>query len=678
MSQIPTETLSDAMQNAIGDRRVAAAVFTTYSFDPGFFEEQVLPILFEETFSHVEKLRRVQLEASLQRLEDIAVYYDRRGLITTGTPAGLDVRRIPITRRTGYFHPKTILLLLEKEDAETQEVTTSLLVGVLSANLTRSGWWENVECAHFEEVTAGSRCSFRRDLLGLFREIRASEATGDEHAALERIARFLRYQVEDYTHRTVGGRFLTRLYWGQEAFTDFLAEALRLPARTYNLEVISPYFDSYDDASTLRRLVDVLDPQRTRVFLPLGDDDAAQCREAFYDSVEAVRATAWGELPRPLLQMGKGEEGAVRERFVHAKVYRLFSRPEGKEYVCVGSVNLTQAGHAKGQAGNLEAAFLVETTPQGKLNFWLSELEDEPHGGFTVDVPGEDEPAETEPPALTVRFDWARRSACYFMEDVGSPRSSILLANHGAPIATLSPVMVGTWEELSQEVSRKLEALLQSTSFLDVVVDEGDPAKLLIQEAGMAQKPSLLLNLTAEEILRYWSLLSAEQRAAFLESKGYQLLVAEGLAPSRLKTLETESSLFDHFAAIFHAFSRLEAHVEESLDHGRENAAVYRMFGEKYDSLPSLLRKVIDDEAADSGAVRRYVTTLTARQMTTRLRRDYPDFFAKHPEATAQLESMLARGKEIRAQLDVGDDATEFLSWFERHFLREETAGAAS
>ena len=63
---------------------------------------------------------------------------------------GLDVRR-----KNGVFHPKVILLLvddLKRGDANEGGVAQSLIVAIQSANLTRQGWWENVECTHIEEI----------------------------------------------------------------------------------------------------------------------------------------------------------------------------------------------------------------------------------------------------------------------------------------------------------------------------------------------------------------------------------------------------------------------------------------------------------------------------------------------------------------------------------------------
>ena len=100
-SGIRTDVLSEQLQEVIRGRVVKAAVFTTYQFEPGFFEEDILPLLFEQSFSHVPQIRLIQLEEALLSVEHLAVYYDRRGLRPSGSPARLDVRRIPLERSTG-------------------------------------------------------------------------------------------------------------------------------------------------------------------------------------------------------------------------------------------------------------------------------------------------------------------------------------------------------------------------------------------------------------------------------------------------------------------------------------------------------------------------------------------------------------------------------------------------
>ncbi len=117
---IPMHVLAEQVKEAIDGRRVRCGVFTTFSFDPGFFELNTLPILFDQPFSQPDKVRRLQLEDALRTLDELAVYYDRHALSQDGEPAQLDYRRIDLSRKTGYFHPKVILLLLDEsaEDAD--------------------------------------------------------------------------------------------------------------------------------------------------------------------------------------------------------------------------------------------------------------------------------------------------------------------------------------------------------------------------------------------------------------------------------------------------------------------------------------------------------------------------------------------------------------------------------
>lgn len=44
MTEIPHAVLSEKLEELIDGRRLVAAVFITFRFDPEFFEQQVLPV----------------------------------------------------------------------------------------------------------------------------------------------------------------------------------------------------------------------------------------------------------------------------------------------------------------------------------------------------------------------------------------------------------------------------------------------------------------------------------------------------------------------------------------------------------------------------------------------------------------------------------------------------------
>ena len=346
----PKRVLSDEISKAIAGRRVTAAVFTTYTLDPEFFELEILPILFEGRFrggfSHVEKVRLVQLEECLREMSDVAVYYDRSGLVDNARSARLDFRRVDVGR-TGIFHTKLILVLVENPATKASESQESLIVATLSANLTRAGWWENVETGRVEVVNTHSandwRCTFRLDLRGTLRAVASTARAEDRGGALERIRRFVREEAPRGVTKNTSwrGRYYTRLFAGQTSVPDWLA-GLRLGQRNWNLEVVSPFFDAHG-AGALKNLVRATRPREVRVFLPTEADGTPTVTCDQHEVVDSL--AKWSRLPASITHSGgrASSEGTAPRR-VPAKIYRFWRRGEG-DVVLVGSVNLTQAAH---------------------------------------------------------------------------------------------------------------------------------------------------------------------------------------------------------------------------------------------------------------------------------------------------------------------------------------------
>jgi hypothetical protein len=668
---IPTSVLSEALIHAIDGRTVTTAVFTTFAFEPGFFEEEILPVLFDQSFSHVPEIRKVQLEEKLRYLDHVAVYYDRQALVTGTTSANLDFARIAISRM-GCFHPKMIFLLCDEFNDETEETSTSLLVAAMSANLTRAGWWDNVECAHVEEVKEGSRCAFRTDLLTLCTTIRKHEATGANQEAIQAIYKFLRYQVSDTTKRKAKRVLHPRIYVGNESFPEFLKNHLKLPKNTYNLEVVSPFFDKHN-ANTLAILVDTIQPKQTRVFLAHGHDGAAACSEDYFHEVQAMPNTHWSKLPQGITQRSNSEnkDGLISDRYTHAKVYRLFSRSEDREYIVTGSVNLTRAAHSKASSGNLETAFVVDMGSKSHTRFWLSKIGDAAPSVFSDHEEDEEGITSHNPPPITLRYHWGTQEAAYYYDKTSTQAHLPLqISAQGEIIAQVDACVLNEWAPLAVDANQ-IERILRCTSFFQIAVDEGEPATLLVCEEGMAHKPSLLTNLSPEDILRYWSLLSAEQREAFLESKLAAFLSDHGVTQASARLATTTKSLFDGFAGIFHAFATLKEHIAQALDAGRTKDAECRLIGDKYDSLPVLLEKVIQDTQGD--LVIRYITILTAQQLVQELEALFPEFFEQQADYISKLKQKIDLLGQLRNEFsfDSPKEQEQFFQWLEHHFLAQ-------
>ena len=297
--EVPQAVLAERLAEVIDGRKVRAAAFTTFCFDPGFFELHILPTLFDCAFNQVNKVKLIQLEEALQAVEDISVYYDRSAISQDALPPQLDFRRLDVRVSQGVFHPKLVLVLVENqqedeaESGETVRGPESLIVGTLSANLTRAGWWENLEVGHFEEIDDKDYTSetypFRKDLLALVRRVMDLGGPNEEQLAMGRIHEFLRRRAPTKirTHHSAGGRHYTRLFFGQSKLPDWLEE-LHLHRETWNLEVISPYFDAAH-SGTLEKMIAVLQPKETRVYLPQEMDGKAKVTGELYKAIDRVR-----------------------------------------------------------------------------------------------------------------------------------------------------------------------------------------------------------------------------------------------------------------------------------------------------------------------------------------------------------------------------------------------------
>jgi hypothetical protein len=672
MPDIPRAVLSEHIEEHMDGRRLLAAVFLTFEFDPGFFELEILPLLLDIPVSHADAVRRLQLEDALRSVpQGITVFYDQNGLRQNTGPAKLDIRRIPVRHRTGVFHPKNIFALVEADEPDQDGYhARSLLVSCLSANLTQTGWWQNVEVCHTEVIEEGDSSRLKDDLHHFIERLEARTAawSADGHAALREIRGFLR-GTEQRSRRSSGGLLHTHFFGGHGSVPDFLEDVAGKTLRGMNLEIISPFFDRDGGSRPLLELIDRFRPPEVRLLLPRDESGGALCDKRFFDFVRAMPGVEWGRLPEGLLRRGKRDEASLRS--VHAKVYRFFTTHPRRELLFVGSPNLTSAAFFNG--GNFETGFLVQLEPPRKPEWWLGVDGSRPRQYMPQEV--EDGEAAAEGGTrLSLRYWWDTGKAEAFW-DAGEASPSLRVESCGIPIMDLSDLPSRTWTPLSATATEKLCEMLRSTSIFAVIGDGPNPGLVLVQEENMSHRPSLLFDLTPAEILRYWSLLTVEQRAAFIDARAPQLsMTTEGAAlVSQFRKSVDRDTLFDRFAGIFHAFGCLHRSIRQALDEGRDRDATYRLFGQKYDSLGCLLERIAKDRSEGTGElVEQYVIGLCALQLVRDLRPAYPDFWGAHRDDDRRLAERLSPVTGLRVQIEENNGGTmhEFLDWFEPWFLK--------
>ncbi|MCB9479344.1 MAG: hypothetical protein H6684_09385 [Deltaproteobacteria bacterium] len=682
MSTIPRAVLSEHLQNYINGRKINAAVFTTYQFDPGFFEDEILPVFFDVPFSHVPAVRRVQLEEPLQLVKGgVAVYYDQDGLAPESGSAKLHLQRIAVRRPHGVFHPKNVFVLVENAPSDPDEPPSqALMVACMSANLTRSGWWENVEVCHVEEVHQGHATRMHDSLLATFDELVAISAKrlSQGHAALESIRRFVAEQTRPRKKRRGGKdhRLLPHFYSSaQGSVVQFIQDSFRYSLEGWNLEVISPYFGPGTRSLPLIDLVQRFHPKSLQIYLPRNEKGEALCSRDFFDSIHDldVRHAAWGQLPKSLRRRGGQKD--VAERFVHAKVYRFFSPSTKQEILFVGSVNLTNAAHS-GQA-NFETGFLVEVAHDKRPAWWL-EVDDVPPKAFHESA--EDEARRKSIAThLALKYSWRSEQAAAYWDDAhSSPALSVF--HQDQSLFDLDNLAPRRWIPIADTAAKVLQRILKSTSILNVQAGDEEPAPLLVQEDDMDQKPSLFGELTPQQIYEYWSLLTPEQKAAALNSGLFLQLTADDSAlVVPLAKQEYRETLFDRFAGIFHAFGCLENEIKKALDDANTKRIRYLVFGLKYDSLASLIDKILDLDQKDEGdPIEHYVGLLCAQQLVQECQKHHVSFWQNHSDDVQRLHLRLAAVNQLRDRLlgrnSQDPEMVKFLDWFESWFVQRAQA----
>lgn len=669
---IPHSVLSDAFRDAIGSRRLLALVAVSYRFDPSFFETQILPVFFDLPIARGEgSLQILQLEQTLRSVQHgVAVYYDDAGLETgEGLSARLDVRRIRCNRKNGIFHPKNILALVEDPAESDTPRARSLVLGTMSANLTRAGWWSNVEVCHIERLVEGEATRMRDELLAFCDRLEKIALPDTDHGTLRTIRAFIAGMGRQTARREKDGLLSPQFYPGDEPVVEFLKRASAGALKGLNLEVLSPYFDSAG-IEPLRQLVRAFSPRELRVHLP-ASEQPSQPSPAVYDGVLSIEGASWGTLPTAMLRRGKGEQ--AEPRFMHAKVYRFFQPHPKKEFLFIGSVNLTSPAH-QGSA-NLESGVFVEVKPPRRPLFWL-EIDEARRDTPTADL-GLDEDGPSVSSPLAVRFLWDEH-AVEVLWDATTTSPSLTLAAQGEVWASVT-VPPRQWLRLPSEASVHLERLLKSTSF--VTVDDGNgPITILVDEVGMDRKPSVLHSMSVSDILKYWAQLTPEQKTEHLARHFAELDLLPEMRVLRQQALASQNSIFDRFAGTFHAFHCLEVHVDDLLKKDAPRKASALFFGRQIDCLPYLLERVAeapptpdaDERSADGrDAVDRYLIVLCARQLLERTKKRYPEFYKAFRPDFLNLEASVAGLDGFREHIEKrgGAEMAAFLPWFERWFL---------
>ncbi|MEI8348698.1 MAG: hypothetical protein WCI77_00955 [Candidatus Omnitrophota bacterium] len=373
---------------------VECALFTSFTFDPVFFENNILPILFDiEKASEVR--RRAQINERLAA-SPCVVFYDNSTMPSGGGIYRYQAKGIHL--RDKFFHPKNAIVAGYYQDAPM------VIVSASSANLKYQAWGSNVEAAAFIQINSKKQQAYRtlyKFCIYLRDELKVSDSD-----ALNRMIAFLNKMPEsnvrfpDYD----GELYFSPLAGNRKGFPEFLNE--EAANKREKLVVYSPYW-----GGNLSSLADKFMASQIVV------------RPAFMKDLKT-----YGLTKDQLIQLGslecsieKTPESKEGYRFWHAKVYLLHSSSGGKVRLGIGSCNFTEMG-LSGENGNVESMVVYNITKEEAEEFDIRCKKLEIPEEMKKEAKEEDSPQrppffihvilDWEKEVYRVDFKWESKSMC--------------------------------------------------------------------------------------------------------------------------------------------------------------------------------------------------------------------------------------------------------------------------
>lgn len=138
------------------------ALFTTFNFDPGFFERNVLPLVCGISIADLQAMSEsAAINKMFKPLKETSVVVAYDQAVMRGISEGrLRYTFLPMQLKSGFFHAK--LVVLAGRDAKGNALVTIM---VSSGNLTLSGWADNIEVAAWVSATQKDA----QELIGFYR-----------------------------------------------------------------------------------------------------------------------------------------------------------------------------------------------------------------------------------------------------------------------------------------------------------------------------------------------------------------------------------------------------------------------------------------------------------------------------------------------------------------------------
>jgi len=657
-------TISDLVAESIEGSLVSAAFFSTFSFEPDFFELEIMPLLLaqkseqgQETYqpalSTNDAIRWQQIERLMsQRHIDASVIYDPAVYQCERSPR-LEIAYHGYSPRKGCQHAKLIAMVLESPNEEVSD--KEVLFGAGSFNLTRAGWWDNIECGHFVKLNhqwaPDNLCASIIEALTFYQQ-----TLGHRDVALEKVIAVIDALPKSADEEQLEFYFGT----GDKSFSDFISQQ-----RDYtDLEVISPYFAESAENNEIREFLSQFESRRILLPIDPRDDSRAKVSEEIYQDLEAI-GVQWCGWRNKVVKKLK-ENDIPRE--LHAKVYRMSAKE--KVDLFIGSVNFSYKAFKE----NIEAGFLIRDCGQDKLltdksitASFFDDIQADKHGDIANEQGGL--------PVLNLSYCWKEKTLT--LNSVVDWHHPIRLLNDAdEELALIEETSNGKPAQITTVVERIEQHLKNSSLVIAASVDDEQQEvrrELILSQQNVFARPSVLPPLSLTDLLGIFRGMSASKILQITEhyAKLSEMALMYSSNEDVSEQLQSESqNFFSEFSEINSAFYHLNMTLCQARIEDDQRTLDYYLLGKQPDSLHGALHllSLEEEKSKEIDPVIRYLSLVSILGTLELLEECSSDLANLVRVQISQIET----SNQLRLT-DGQDDPTydaKFFSWFKREFLK--------
>lgn len=668
-------TISELVAEQLQGNLVSAAFFSTFSFEPDFFELEIMPLLLAQRDSKTDNLYQPALSTNdairWQQIERLlasqsiptAVIYDPSVYRCERSPR-LEIVYHGYSTHLGCQHAKLIAFVLEDPITNVQKV----IFGAGSFNLTRAGWWDNIECGHFVTLSASWAPKNLCNQITKALEYYLVQMGGENEAinkVIQVIGQLTKTKVEDDLQFYFSGQLEQANY----SFGDFIA-AEKCP--TEQLEVISPYFAESGDNAVLSKFMNTYD--KTRILLPIDpysdklNDVKANIESSVYQQLKNA-GVDWCQW-QPTIEQKLTSDSSLRS--LHAKVYRMVNKDHSD--IFIGSVNFS----FKAFEHNVEAGFLIKKVNVGAFlganiscePAIFNEIEPELHGDVIADKCL---------PMLNLMYCWKEQTLTLHNHQIKWVHSTVLNNDSEQPLAKIQANNGRLILQAEILDVKALESHLKNSAMVlaySLVEKEMYVSEQLVSQQNICMRPSPFPPLRLADLLDIFRDMNQQQLLSLTEryAQVSELAIAYCSGDDSGVEAKVEArNFFSAFSEVNSAFFNLNRKLSQAKNDQDERTIEYYLLGKQTDSLygvfnavTSSLEDSLEKVVVLIDPVIRYLTLLSIQDSLQRFEIKNGELFDKLLNAISDLES---GGELVVTDNNDTELHNRFLAWFKEEFF---------